>query len=230
MKPKRQYGGECSTKYLYICGSLLATFLLTSDIMAVKFFEIAGIKMGGAYLTIPFVLVTGDVVTEVYGFRNARRIIVLALCCFLFYTVISQIILHMPPAESWEKQDAFEAIFSHSPRILIAGSLAYLAGELSNSWVLSRLKITNDGRHFWWRAMASTIVGQTANTFTFMFSAFGGIMSTEFLLEVIWNGIIIKTLIEAALLPVTYFCVRKLKEAEGMDYFDLTEDFKKQPT
>lgn len=220
MAPQRQIGGECNTKYFYLCACLLSTFLLTSDVMAVKFFEIGGIKMGGAYLTIPFTLIMGDIVTEVYGFKNARRVILLSLFCLFLFVLISQIITHLPPAEGWYKQEAFAEIFSHTPRIFLAGSFAYIIGEMTNSWSLSKLKVATNGRHFWWRAMASTVIGQTANTITFMFTAFGGIMSTSFLLDVIWNGIVIKTLIEAMVLPLTGLLVNKLKKLENMDYFD----------
>ncbi len=217
---KKQYGGEWNEKYLYFLGIALATFLITTNVMALKFFEVAGVKFGAGMLFFPFCLITGDIVTEVYGFRRTRQIIIASLLAYMFFTLASQMVVALPPASEWPLQESFEKIFKQAPRVFVAGCLAYLVGELSNSYVMVKLKAKTDGKHFWYRAMMSTVVGQTANTFVFQFTAFLGVMPALFLAKVVVNGTIMKVLIEALILPVTYLICRKLKSMEGVDYFD----------
>jgi uncharacterized integral membrane protein (TIGR00697 family) len=217
---KKQYGGDWNEKYLYFFGIALATFLITTNIMALKFFEVAGVKFGAGMLFFPFCLITGDIVTEVYGFRKTRQIIIASLLAYMFFMLSSQLVVALPPASEWSLQESFEKIFKQAPRVFVAGCLAYLAGELSNYYVMAKLKAKTDGKHFWYRAMMSTVVGQTANTFVFQFIAFLGVMPTLFLAKVVVNGTIMKVLIEAVILPGTYLICRKLKAIEGVDYFD----------
>jgi uncharacterized integral membrane protein (TIGR00697 family) len=217
---RKQYGGDWNEKYLFFFGIALATFLITTNIMALKFFEVAGVKFGAGMLFFPFCLITGDIVTEVYGFRKTRQIIVASLLAYMFFMLSSQMVVALPPASEWSLQESFEKIFRQAPRVFVAGCLAYLAGELSNSYVMAKLKAKTDGKYFWYRAMVSTVVGQTANTFVFQFIAFLGVMPTIFLAKVVINGTVMKVLIEALILPCTFILCRKLKEMEGVDYFD----------
>jgi len=217
---KRQYGGDWNEKYLYFYGTALTTALITSNIMALKFVEIYGVKFGGGMLFFPICLITGDIVTEVYGFRKTRQIIISSLLAYMFFMLASQITVALPPAKEWLLQDSFEKIFQQTPRVFVAGCIAYLVGELSNSYIMAKMKAASDGRNFWSRALISTIVGQTLNTFTFQFVAFFGIMSVGFLLKIIINGTIIKVLIESLVLPFTSILCRKMKKIEGIDFYD----------
>ena len=182
---KRQYGGEWNEKYLYFFGIALVTFLMTTNLMAIKFFEIGGMKFGSGMIFFPFCLITGDIVTEVYGFKKTRKIIVASLLAYLFFTISSQVVVALPPAAEWKLQSVFETIYRQVPRLFIAGCFAYLVGELSNSWIMSRMKISMNGRHFWLRAIISTVVGEALNSVVFQLTAFLGVMPTLFLLKVI---------------------------------------------
>jgi uncharacterized integral membrane protein (TIGR00697 family) len=217
---RKQIGGNWNEKYLYFYGTALTTFLITSNIMALKFIEVAGVKFGGGMLFFPFCLISGDIVTEVYGFRKTRQIIISSLLAYLFFMLASQVTVALPAAKEWTHQESFETIFKQTPRVFVAGCLAYLVGELSNSLIMAKMKAASNGKRFWLRALISTIVGQTLNTLTFQFVAFIGIMSAGFLMKVIINGTIIKCLIESALLPLTSILCIKMKEIEGVDFYD----------
>jgi len=221
---KKQYGGDWNEKYLYFFGIALATFLITTNVMALKFFEVFGIKFGAGMLFFPFCLITGDIVTEVYGFKKTRQIIIASLLAYMFFMLSSQLVVALPPASEWVLQESFEKIFKQAPRVFIAGCLAYLAGEISNSYIMAKLKTKTDGRYFWYRAMMSTVIGQTANTFVFQFIAFLGVMPILFLTKVVINGIVMKVLLEVLILPFTYLICRQIKRLEGVDYFDVPEN------
>lgn len=217
---KRLYGGDWNEKYLYIVGIALTCLLITTSLMGLKFFEVGGVKFGAGMIFFPFCLIIGDILSEVYGFKKARQIIIAALCARIFMFVSATAVVALPPAEEWHNQQAFETIFGSSPRLIVASSLAYLTGELSNSYVMTKMKVQTNGRYFWLRAMASTVIGEMLNSMVYQFSAFGGKMPSDFLAQVVVNGTILKVGIEALVLPVTaYICIR-LKQAEGIDYFD----------
>jgi uncharacterized integral membrane protein (TIGR00697 family) len=216
----RNYDDNWTPKYFYILAVCLAVALITTNIIAFKFIEIFGIKFGAGTLMFPGCLIVGDLTTEVYGFRRSRKVILLSLVCFFAYTVFTQLAVALPPAPEWKYQDAFSTVFNQSPRLFVAGALAYLAGELSNSYVMSKVKIINDGKYFWWRAMLSAVIGELANTTVFMNVAWLGNMEFGFLLMVILNGTIAKVVIQALVLPITTALAAKFKTLEGVDHFD----------
>lgn len=158
--------------------------------------------------------------TEVYGYKKTRQIIIASLLSYMFFMLSSQAVIALPPADEWHLQAQFETIFGQAPRVFIGGCLAYLAGELSNSYIMSHMKVKMDGRHFWLRAMVSTLVGEAANTCVFQFTAFWGVMPALFLVKVVTNGTIAKCIVEAVVLPLTAFICRRVKAGEGIDYFD----------
>ena len=217
---QRKYGGEWNERYLVFFGIALATFLITSNIMTLKFFEIGGMKFGAANLVFPFCLIAGDIITEVYGFKKTTQIIIAALCARMFFALSAAIVVALPPAAEWKLQPAFEAVFGQMPRNFVAGCFAYLAGELSNSYIMSRMKIWTNGKGFALRAMGSTVVGELANSAVFQLMAYTGVMPLLFLVKVIFNGTILKITIEALILPITAFICKKMKQLEGIDYFD----------
>jgi hypothetical protein len=217
---KVNFNDNWDPKYLYIFASLLSVALITTNIIAFKFITIGGLKFGAGTLLFPLCLILGDIISEVYGYKKSRKLILISLFGFFVYTLFVQLAVHLPPAPEWSHQEAFATVFNYAPRLFIAGALAYLAGELTNSYVLTKIKVQMAGRHFWWRAIASTVVGETANTTTFMLIAFLGKMEISFLLIVIFNGIWMKTLIEILVLPLTTLLVKKLKAKEGIEHFD----------
>lgn len=217
---RHSYGKDWTPKYFYILGICLCTALIITNTIGSKLIDIMGLKFGAGTLMFPVCLIIGDLTSEVYGFRRTRVLIILSLLCFFVFTAMTQIAIALPAAAEWPHQEAFATVFGQSPRVFIAGALAYLAGELTNSYSLTRLKVASGGRYFWWRAMASTIIGQITNTIVFIGIVFGDKLELPTLLSVIANGIMIKVVIEAIVLPITARIAHYLKKAEGIDHFD----------
>jgi uncharacterized integral membrane protein (TIGR00697 family) len=217
---QNKYGGDWNEKYLLFFGIALTTFFLISNVMSVKFFEIYGFKFGAAALFIPFCLVIGDIVTEVYGFKKASQVIVAALIARICFGISAWFVVMLPPAAEWKFQPEVEIVFGQMSRNAIAGCVAYLASELLNSYIMSRMKIWSNGKNFALRAMVSTIAAELVHTAIFQTVAFGGVMPVGFLIQVVINATILKTAIEALVLPLTSVLVVKVKKLEGIEYFD----------
>lgn len=207
-------------KYLmHITVALVATFL-TTNILAFKVVEIFGFKFGASAIFFPFSLIIGDILSEVYGYRRARFAIFLGLCAYLYFTLLSQVTVALPAAPQWPHQNNYEQFFGFAPRVFIAGCIGYLLGELSNAYIMSRMKIMQKGKNFWLRAMISTFVGEFLHTAAGAPIVFGHILSGQDLLGLIVTATIIKICVEAIVLPFTSLLVQKLKKLEGIDYYD----------
>lgn len=213
-------GASWRPKYLHVVGICLAAALITTNVFSFKLINLFGLTFGAGALLFPVCLILGDITTEVYGYQRARSVILVSLFCFFFYALMSQLIVALPPAAQWHHQEAFALIFSFAPRVFVAGSIAYLVGELSNSYVMSRMKSLSQGKHFFARATISTVVGQLLNSVVFFTIVFWGKFDTGVILAAIINGTVLKTLIEVCVLPVTSIIIRKLKYAEGAEVFD----------
>jgi uncharacterized integral membrane protein (TIGR00697 family) len=163
--------------------------------------------------------------TEVYGYRQARRVIWLGFLCNFIVVVVLWIGQVLPPAPFWTAQKAYERILGYTPRLLVASFLAYLAGEFANSFVLAKMKIATKGRWLWARTIGSTLIGEGLDSLVFMTLAFSGRMHTRTLLLVILTQWLVKSFYEAAVTPLTYIVVNFLKRKEGLDSFDYGTKF-----
>jgi queuosine precursor transporter len=169
--------------------------------------------------------VLGDVLTEVYGYARARRVIWVGFGALLFMAFMSWAVVAMPPAPGWEGQAAYESVFGQVPRIVLASITAFWAGEFVNSYVLARMKIWTQGKMLWTRTIGSTVVGQGVDSLIFYPIAFLGVWSTEQVVTVMVTNWGLKVLWEALLTPVTYAVVGALKRREGIDLFDEGTNF-----
>ena len=166
--------------------ALFITCLITANITAVKLIDLCGFILPAAILIFPLSYIIGDVLTEVYGYRQARRVIWLGFFCNLIAVAAIWCGLILPPASFWQAQEAYERILGYTPRLLLASFLAYLAGEFTNAYVLARMKIATQGRWLWLRTISSTLVGQGLDSLLFISLAFfaykggKGITSKEF--------------------------------------------------
>jgi len=178
-------------------------------------------------LFFPVSYILGDVLTEVYGYANARRVIWTGFAALLFMAFMAWVVVKLRPAEGWPDQKAYEAVFGNSWRIVLASMTAFWAGEFANSFVLARLKVATAGRFLWMRTIGSTIVGQGLDSLIFYPLAFWGLAGwpVEQLWQVVLSQWAIKTVWEAILTPVTYLVVGFLKRREGVDVFDTETDF-----
>jgi len=213
------------SSYFIILVSLFITCLITANITAVKLINVFGLIMPAAIIIFPISYILGDVFTEVYGYRQARRIIWLGFFVNLFLVIVVYIGLVIPAASFWDGQAAYERILGYTPRILAASFLAYLTGEFSNSFVLAKIKIATKGRMLWLRTITSTLIGQGLDSMVFITLSFVGTMPIEALFLAVLTQWIVKSLYEAMVTPITYMAVNFLKRHEGLDVYDYDTKF-----
>lgn len=214
-----------SPRYLDLFSVLFVSVLIVSMIMAQKLFVFFGVIFTTAIIVFPVSYILGDVLTEVYGYGRARRVIWLGFFANVVMVVFLEISIVLPPAPSWALQGAYESILQQVPRTVAASLLAYLCGEFANSFVLAKMKIWTSGRYLWTRTIGSTIVGQAVDTVVFVTIAFWGFMPPAVIWQIIWSAYIFKVLYEAAVTPITYAVVRWVKRKEGIDYYDTGTNF-----
>lgn len=215
--------------YDFVMAAFVAILLLSNVIGAAKpaAVTIAGEQwvFGAGILFFPLGYVIGDVLTEVYGYARARRVIWAGFAGLIFMAFMSWVVVSLPPAEGWTGQAAYESVFGQVWRIVFASIVAFWAGEFVNSFVLAKMKIMTRGKHLWSRTIGSTIFGQGVDSIIFYPLAFLGIWSTAQVMTVMVTNWLLKVLWEVVLTPVTYLVVNKLKRAEGVDIFDEGTDF-----
>ena len=182
---------------------------------------------GAGVIFFPISYVFGDILTEVYGYAKARKVIWAGFAALLFASVMASIVVAMPPAPFWKHQSAYEVAFGNAWRIVAASMIAYACGEFVNSYVLARMKVWSDGQHLWARTIGSTICGEAVDSSLFYPLAFygTGIIPNEALPTVMLSQFLTKTLVEIIFTPLTYKIVGFLKRAEQEDYYDRDTDF-----
>ena len=207
-----------------VVAAFFVTALLTANIIGVKVFRLTGsITLPAAVVLFPLSYILGDILTEIYGYKQARRVIWLGFLGNLLFVVVAWIGRILPPAPGWEWQGAYENILGYTPRLLAASFLGYLAGEFGNSFVLAKMKILTRGRWLWSRTIGSTIVGQGLDTALFIPGAYlGAPFFTPMMILYHW---VAKVLIEAVFTPFTYAIVNYLKKKETVDTFDYETNF-----
>jgi len=208
------------TGLFVVLAALFVTLLITSNIIAVKLVLVWGRILPAAIVLFPITYILGDILTEVYGFRFARRVIWLGFLCNAVAVVGFWVGGLLPSAPFWQEQDAYNAILGYTPRLLMASFAGYLVGEFSNSIVLSRLKLATEGRWLWTRTISSTIIGQGADSVIFITVAFAGTLAGSNLMELLITQWVIKVLYETAATPITYVVVGYVKAREGVDVYD----------
>jgi len=208
---------------LLIITVLFVTCLLTANIVGVKMFSLGFVSLPAAVILFPLSYIIGDVLTEVYGYRIARRVIWLGFACNLIFVIFAWVGQLLPPDPLWEGQEAYESILGYTPRLLIASFLGYFAGEFANSFILAKMKIFTKGRWLWSRTIGSTIVGQGVDSAIFIVGAyFGASFFSPLIILYHWLA---KTIIEAVATPATYSVVNYLKRKEGVDSYDRRTNF-----
>jgi len=204
--------------------ALFITCLITANVVAVKVISLGPLVLPAAIFVFPLSYIFGDVLTEVYGYHQARKVIWLGFACnlvFVFFAWVGEI---LPPLPDWPNQAAYASILGPAPWILVASFLGYLAGEFANSFVLARMKIMTRGRWLWTRTVGSTVVGQGLDTLIFVvILTLAGIPGfTPMMILHHWPA---KILIEAVATPATYAVVGYLKKREATDFYDHETNF-----
>lgn len=208
---------------LVIIAAIFTTCLITANIIAVKVISFGAVILPAAIVVFPLSYILGDILTEVYGYRWARRVIWLGFTCNLIFVIFIWVGQVLPPASFWKGQEAYETILGFTPRLLAASFCGYLAGEFVNSFVLAKMKILTRGRWLWTRTIGSTIVGEGLDTAIFITLAFIG--TPSFAAIMILYHWLVKTGIEAIATPLTYTVVNYLKRKEAIDTYDYETRF-----
>jgi uncharacterized integral membrane protein (TIGR00697 family) len=188
--------------------------LLISNIGAVKLIEFGPIITDGGAFLFPLVYIAGDILSEVYGFKAARKAILIGFAMSILAALTFWLVQISPPAEAWGNQEAFESVLGFVPRIVLASVAGYLVGQLLNAWVLVKIKERTQEKALWLRLLGSTAVGELADTVVFCTIAFYGVITGEEFLVYVAFGFAYKTLVEVVLLPVSYAVIGWVKRRE----------------
>jgi uncharacterized integral membrane protein (TIGR00697 family) len=218
--PRRSY-----RYYDLVMASFVTVLLCANVIGAAKVAQVRGFTFGAGVLFFPISYIFGDVLTEVYGYARARKVVWAGFGALAFASFMSWAILAFPPAPGWPQQAAYETVFGATPRIVLASLVAYFCGEFCNSYVLAKMKLFTEGRFLWARTIGSTIVGEAVDSLVFYPTAFLGAWETDLVLRVMVSNYVLKVLWEAVMTPVTYRVVGFLKRAEREDYYDRHTNF-----
>jgi uncharacterized integral membrane protein (TIGR00697 family) len=216
--------------YDYILGLFVAV-LLISNIVSVKAVRIAlpGLKWAfsfdGGTLLFPFSYIFADILTEVYGYERSRRVIWSGFAGLGLMAGLIWLVGIIPADPMWGQQQAYEAVLMTAPRIALASIIAYFAGEFTNSYILSRLKIITRGKWLWMRTIGSTLAGELIDSGIFVYLAFWGIWEQSLIFTVFISNYIFKTLYEIAATPLTYAATGWLKRVEQEDHYDYNANY-----
>jgi len=195
--------------------------LLISNIGAVKLIAFGPLITDGGAFLFPLVYIVGDVLAEVYGWKAARRAILIGFAMAILAAVTFYLVQISPPADGWENQAAFEAVLGFVPRIVLASILGFLVGQLLNAYVLVWIKKRTQEKKLWARLMGSTVVGELADTLVFCTVAFYGVITGGDFLTYVIVGFVYKTAVEIILLPVTYRVIAYVKRREPTYELDI---------
>jgi len=211
--------------FLPVLTGLFTATLLIANVLNCKVIRVGPLPFAGGLIIFPFVALFGDVLTEVYGYAESRKVIWTGLGSLVLFVIMIEICGALPADSLWTHQGAYDVILGAVPRIVAASLTAYFVGEFTNSYVLAKCKIRTHGSLMFLRFVLSTLVGQFIDSATFVTVAFAGRMPPREMVEVAFTGWAIMVVWEIAALPLTLPLVRALKRREGVDYFDVGTNF-----
>ncbi len=203
-----------------LLGILFNVCLIAANLLETKVIQVFGITVTAGLLVFPISYIINDCIAEVWGFRKARLIIWSGFAMNFFVVALGLIAVALPAAPFWDGAAHFNFVFGMAPRIVVASLLAFLVGSFLNAYVMSRMKVASKGKHFSVRAIWSTVVGETGDSIIFFPIAFGGVIPWPQLLMMIGIQIVLKTMYEVVILPVTIKVVALIKEIDGSDVYD----------
>ena len=201
-------------------GILFCVCLITANVLETKQISIGAINITGGLLVFPVSYIINDCVCEVWGFRKARLLIWSGFAMNLIFVAFGALADAIPGAPYWHNDEGFHAIFGLAPRIAAASFVAFLVGSFINAYVMSRMKLSSHGKHFSVRAVVSTLFGETADSLVFFPLALSGVVPAGEMMSLILSQVVLKTLYEIVVLPITVRVVKKVKEHDGTDVYD----------
>ena len=226
MSEKTSSSGQQGLSVTFVV--LAVTFcvcLITSNLFVPRLWRVGNtwMQLSGAVVIFPISYIINDLLTEVYGYRKAMKVIWMGFAMSAFVALAAGLVSILPAPidpENIVVADSFNHLFGLIARTTAASLLAFILGSHMNAWVLSTMKIATKGKGFGWRAVASSIVGELSDSVIFYPLAFIGSMPFKTILSIIVTQVTVKTLYEVIILPVTAMISRKLKAKEGIDTFD----------
>jgi uncharacterized integral membrane protein (TIGR00697 family) len=214
-----------SYRYFYFIVGLFVAVLIVSNTASTKILDLGPFTFDGGTILFPLAYIFGDILTEVYGYRNSRKVIWTGFACLALATAVYYVVGLLPPANDWNGQDAYMQILGIVPRIALASLIAYFAGEFSNSYLLAKMKLWTKGKWLWMRTIGSTLVGEGVDCMLFILIAFFGVLPNSLLIAILISNYIFKVGVEVLFTPITYTVVGFLKKKEHEDYYDYHTDF-----
>ena len=203
-----------------LLGVTFCVCLILANLLATKQVQFGPLNLTAGVLVFPISYVVNDCITEVWGYRRAKLIIWTGFVMNFAFVLLAWLADMIPGAPYWTNQEGFHALFGLAPRVALASFAAFLVGSFLNAYVMSRMKIHAKGRRFSLRAIASTVAGEVSDSLIFFPIALGGIVPKENLLLMMISQVVVKTMYEVVVLPVTIRVVAWLKRTEGIDTFD----------
>ena len=200
--------------------TLFCVCLITANVLETKQLSMGLFSITGGLIVFPISYIINDCVCEVWGYGKARLLIWLGFAMNFLFVAFGALCDVLPAAPYWHNEEGFHAIFGLAPRIALASFLAFLVGSFVNAYVMSRMKISSGGKNFSARAIMSTVYGETADSIIFFPLALGGVVPTNELPVLIISQVVLKTLYEIVILPVTIRVVKATKRHEGEDAYD----------
>lgn len=211
--------------FLPVVAGLFTGVLVLSNILAAKMLQIGPFVFDGGTILFPLSYIFGDVLTEVYGYRAARKVVWTGFAVLVLMSLAIAFVGMLPSQAEWTFQSDFDNILRQVPRIALASILGYFSGEYVNSVTLSKIKVVTRGRFFWFRAITSTLAGQFFDTVIFVSAAFYGLYSLPVLIVMAASNYLLKTAVEVVFLPLTYFVVGFIKKIEKADVYDYSVSY-----
>lgn len=199
---------------------LFCVCLISANVLETKQIAFGSISLTGGLIVFPVSYIINDCVCEVWGYKKARLLIWLGFAMNFLFVVFGAIADAIPGAPYWSYNEGFHAIFGLAPRIAAASFVAFLTGSFINAYVMSRMKISSKGKHFSFRAILSTVFGETADSVVFFPLALGGVVPADEMPALMIGQVVLKTLYEVIVLPLTIRIVKTTKRHEAIDVYD----------
>ena len=203
-----------------LLGILFNVCLIAANLLETKVIQVGSVTVTAGLLVFPISYIINDCIAEVWGFKKARLIIWSGFAMNFFWVALGLIAVAIPAAPFWEGEEHFNFVFGMAPRIVAASLMAFLVGSFLNAYVMSKMKVASQGRNFSARAIWSTVVGETADSLIFFPVAFGGVIAWKELLIMMGIQIVLKSMYEVIILPVTIRVVKAIKKIDGSDVYD----------
>ena len=201
-------------------GILFCVCLITANVLETKQISLGPANMTAGLIVFPVSYIINDVVCEVWGYRRTRLLIWMGFSMNFLFVVFGAIADWIPGASYWHGEEGFHQIFGLAPRIAGASFLAFLAGSFINAYVMSKMKLTSDGKNFSLRAVMSTIFGELTDSVIFFPLALGGVIPWEEMPSLVITQVSLKTIYEIIALPMTIRVVNFTKKHDHEDVFD----------